>query len=105
MSKVLLVKNEDKRMIYLSKYLKKIYEVIEIENELQFFYELQKNDFTHILLPLRGISDDQIIDGTLINFTDNYFKMAKTKTIYTGLITDVLTKKCQEKIKLNLFLI
>lgn len=105
MSKVLIVKNEDKRMMYLTKYLAKIYDVVEIENELHFYYELQKNDYETIVLPLRGISDNQIIDGTTINFTDNYFKLAKEKSIYTGLITDVLEKKCQEnKIRLVSYL-
>ncbi len=96
MSRVLLVKNNDKRMGYLKQYLESRIEVTEIDDELQLFYALEAKNYDYLILPIRGISDDNLIDGTNIVLSENYLKLFKDKTIFTGLITDSLKQKCEE---------
>lgn len=105
MSKVLIVRNEDKRMKYIKEYLEKVIDITEITDELQLYYNLHNKDFNYLILPLRGINKNQVIDGTTINLTDNYLRMAREKTIYTGLIDKDFAEKCSEnKIRLVTYL-
>src|SRR5690554_184606 len=105
MTKVLIVKNEDKRIYYIKRYLSRFIQIEEIIDELQLFYELQNQNYDCIVLPIRGIKSNRIVDGTSISLTDNYLRMAKNKTIYTGLINKELVSKCNEnKIRLVTYL-
>ncbi|QVK19434.1 hypothetical protein KHQ81_07065 [Mycoplasmatota bacterium] len=105
MSRVLIVKNKDERMKYIQNYLKSRIDISEISDELHLFYGIEKKNCDYVILPVRGVDKDFLIDGTDIHLTDNYIKMLRDKTIYIGLISDELKNKCEEnKIQLKTYL-
>jgi len=103
MSKVLIVKNKDKRMEYIQQYLEGRIDTAVVLDELQLFYGIEKCD--HLILPIRGINQDNLIDGTEIHLTDNYLNILKGKSIYTGLMTEEFKNKCvRNNIQLKTYL-
>ncbi|HEY8364303.1 MAG TPA: hypothetical protein VIK84_01915 [Haloplasmataceae bacterium] len=97
MSKVLIVNNNDKRMEYVKNYLKERIDVSEVNDELTFFYEMEKENNKYLILPVRGVNQHNLIDDSTIYLTENYLNLWNGKTIYTGLISETLKKQCNER--------
>ncbi len=96
MSQILIVMNSDCRMKYMKHYLETRLDINKIDDELQLFYGIDKKNCECLILPVKGVNKDFVIDGTDIKLTDNYLQMLRNKRIYTGLINEDLKKKCQE---------
>ncbi|MDF2698745.1 MAG: prephenate dehydrogenase [Haloplasmataceae bacterium] len=94
MSKVLVVKNSDKRIRYLIEYLKKTNIVIEIYDEITLINELKSDLYECLVLPIRGVSKEFIIDGTNIKLSEESLKLLSGKKLFTGLINPDLATSC-----------
>ncbi len=95
MSKVVIVKNKDKRMEYMMKYLEGLLDIKVVTDELHFYYEIEDNHTEYIILPIRGLNNQLVIDGTDIKITENYLKKLKGKCIYTGLLNNEIKNMCE----------
>lgn len=96
MFKILVVNNGDKRQKYLIDYLRKQHIVEEIKDELSLFYEINDKKYNCLVLPVRGLKNEFVIDGTDIKLTENYLKLMSNKIIFTGLINSALRKNCSK---------
>lgn len=96
MSKVLIVKNKDMRMKYIHDYLKQRVNINEIEDELHLFYGIEDKDCNCVILPVRGVNKNFIIDGTDIKLTDSYLMKLSRKKIFTGLVSEELKNSCSK---------
>ncbi len=96
MSKVLIVKNKDKRIQFIHDYLKIRLNINEIEDKVQLLTEVENNDFDYVILPIRGVNNDFVIDGTDIKLTENYLMKLKNKKIFTGIISEDFKNLCDK---------
>ncbi|ERJ13689.1 dipicolinate synthase subunit DpsA [Haloplasma contractile] len=97
MCKILIVKNQDERLVYVFDYLKKQnVQVIMITNEDDFKSELIKRDVDAVILPVRGVSDQGEIDGTDIMLSKENLLLLQGKTLFSGLLNSQFNQMCKQ---------
>ena len=94
MNKFIVINNQDKRLKYMMDYLRKKHVVVDIDNEDDLYQEIRKVGERTIILPIRGVSKEFVVDGTHIKLTENDLMLLRNQCIFTGLVNDEFKKRC-----------